>query len=181
MRRLWFSVGCASVLGACQWIPGTDQYAIAKGEEVASELLIDPTSAMFRNSAVFEVQNDKGEKHTAVCGEINGKNRNGAYAGYTRYIAVVELKQGELEPTPLMSKEEAERLGDQCRREANGPFYFETQRDLARMTCEQAKDAAEERLQLAAFELDWQSMCGTKDKPHLPNLNTSTPADKPAG
>lgn len=35
-----------------------------------------------------------------VCGEVNGKNAYGAYAGFVRFIASPSKGLGELEPPP---------------------------------------------------------------------------------
>ncbi len=178
MNRVTCSFGLLILLASCQWVPGTDEHRIAQGEKIASQQLIDPTSALFRNSASFELNSDEGETDNSVCGEINGKNRNGAYVGYSRYIAVIGMEKAVLEPQLFTSDAEHDRLGKQCTRDAKGPFYFESQRDLALMTCERAKEAAQERLNLLRFELEWSSLCGTEDGIHLPGLVTNSSSEE---
>ncbi|MDR5857932.1 hypothetical protein FZZ93_02515 [Halomonas eurihalina] len=53
-----------------------------KAKEAVSERLRDPDSAKFRN---LEVVGPSGS--AAVCGEVNGKNGFGAYAGYEHFIS----------------------------------------------------------------------------------------------
>lgn len=74
-RRL---VGLALVLaaGACHLIPGTDAHDQAKAREAVASTLIDPSSAQFR---------DMRRVDGFVCGEVNGKDRMGAYAGFVRF------------------------------------------------------------------------------------------------
>lgn len=73
---------CAGVLGYYFAWPKYQAYAADQANEkiimaaqakVAAELF-DPSSAQFRNTRV-----KYGEK---VCGEVNGKNRYGAYVGF---------------------------------------------------------------------------------------------------
>lgn len=52
-----------------------------RAEQAAADLLIDPESAKFR-----KVENRGGG---VWCGEINGKNRMGAYSGYNPFMATV--------------------------------------------------------------------------------------------
>ncbi|MDP3400850.1 MAG: hypothetical protein Q8R97_06995, partial [Brevundimonas sp.] len=66
-----------TLLGGCDRIPGTEANRIASGEAVAAAVLIDPSSAQFRNT--FLRPGPKAEDAEAegprwvVCGEINGK------------------------------------------------------------------------------------------------------------
>lgn len=73
---------CAGVLGYYFAWPKYQAYAVEQANEkivmaaqakVAAELF-DPSSAQFRNTRV-----DYGEN---VCGQVNGKNRFGAYVGF---------------------------------------------------------------------------------------------------
>lgn len=72
MRAL--SIAVLLVLTGCS----TEQ---SRAEQAAADLLIDPDSAKFRNVV------DKGDG--IWCGEINGKNRMGAYSGYQPFVATV--------------------------------------------------------------------------------------------
>ena len=78
----------ALLLGACQFVPGSDQQKISAAEKSVAEQLRDPASAQFRNSRI---------KDGWVCGEVNGKNAYGAYAGFQRFVAGADVVS--LEPT----------------------------------------------------------------------------------
>jgi hypothetical protein len=47
--------------------------------------LFDPGSAQFRNIRAADVTLKDGNKERRVCGEINGKNRFGAYVGFQMF------------------------------------------------------------------------------------------------
>lgn len=91
MKRI--VVAATLVLGGCQWIPGTDAHLREKAQRLAAAELIDPSSAQFRR---VEVSRRPGGDR--VCGEINGKNRMGAYAGFTRFVTDLEGGSAWLEP-----------------------------------------------------------------------------------
>src|SRR5687768_8684323 len=64
-------------LAACQFLPGTSAYDQEKAKRAAAAKLLDPASAQFRN-----VRSVNG----AVCGELNGKNKMGAFVGFSRFL-----------------------------------------------------------------------------------------------
>lgn len=76
MRAEVLVIGLA--LCGCSFIPGTSAYKIERAQEEAAKALIDPSSAQFRSVRVSK---------DAVCGEINAKNRMGAYVGFSRFVA----------------------------------------------------------------------------------------------
>jgi hypothetical protein len=51
---------------------------ISRAHEAATQTLVDPESARFRNDYV--------DAAGGVCGEVNAKNRMGGYVGFTPYI-----------------------------------------------------------------------------------------------
>lgn len=53
---------------------------VEKAKEQVSLILIDPSSAQFRNIQTV--------KDTFVCGEVNGKNRFGGYVGFQPFLYV---------------------------------------------------------------------------------------------
>lgn len=91
MKRL-VVVGAVTLAG-CQWIPGTDEHLREQAQQLAAAQLIDPSSAQFRR---VEVSRRPGGDR--VCGEINGKNRMGAYVGFTRFVTDLEGGGAWLEP-----------------------------------------------------------------------------------
>lgn len=68
-------VGIALIAGGAHYLP------IWSAQRAVTERLFDPTAVLFRN-----VQ--KGRD--GVCGEVNGKNRFGAYVGYTRFVVTAD-------------------------------------------------------------------------------------------
>lgn len=82
-------VVCATLMvGACQWVPGSDQNKIEAAQQRVANELRDPASAQFRNSRI---------KDGWVCGEVNGKNGYGAYSGFQRFVVGPDTLT--LEPT----------------------------------------------------------------------------------
>lgn len=79
VRALAFAL-TALALSACDKLPVGP---IADAKATAAASLRDPGSAQFRN--VKSVTNGRG---TAVCGEINGKNAFGGYAGFQDFVVV---------------------------------------------------------------------------------------------
>ena len=73
------AVVVALLVGGCHLLPGTEAADIEQAKAKAARDLRDPESAQFRDVAT----SDDG---TWVCGEINGKNAYGAYAGYQRFV-----------------------------------------------------------------------------------------------
>lgn len=85
----------------------TEEDVIEKAKEVTAKRLIDPSSAIFRDLYVIHIPADEdgsqsgGNKNQFyhgfdpdaasyyVCGEVNGKNRFGGYAGFTGFHAFI--------------------------------------------------------------------------------------------
>lgn len=66
----------AAIIAAIAVGPG--EYRKHKARKITAAILHDPDSAQFRN--LRAIQDD------IVCGEVNGKNLFGAYAGYQKFI-----------------------------------------------------------------------------------------------
>jgi hypothetical protein len=79
----------ALLLGGCDFIPGTDSYQESKARDAVTRNLVDPSSAQFRNVGVH------GD---LVCGEVNGKNRMGAYVGFQRFYVRTSNWDAILDP-----------------------------------------------------------------------------------
>lgn len=160
----------ALIIVGCERIPGTEANRIAKGEQVAASLLIDPSSAQFRKTVLRPGPKAKDEKAEGprwlVCGEINGKNRSGAYVGFGRFVADPDSEQDAyLEPTTLTTREDADRAEAECHRGAKGPIYSEADRDLRLLRCQEAREKLEEVMQANQFNTAWDELCvpGTQD------------------
>jgi hypothetical protein len=82
------SLTASIALYGCDKIPGTTIY---KAHKLIASMMFDPDAVRFKN----EVSNSSVG---SVCGEVNGKNRMGAYVGFTRYIysdpGVAEVSDG---------------------------------------------------------------------------------------
>ena len=74
-------IAAALTLSACQWVPGTKDHLIDQAKKSVAAELRDPASAQFR--AVKAVRQEDGS--IAVCGEVNGRNAFGGYAGYSQF------------------------------------------------------------------------------------------------
>lgn len=97
---IWSGFALLAVACLFGWKYGRDFVASSQGKAAAAELLIDPSSAMFRKVRVVR---DHGG--AVVCGEINGKNRFGAYTGFQRFWA--KDKMGMIQPAPGSSELQA--------------------------------------------------------------------------
>lgn len=77
MKRRWLFVGsmlvtAAAVGGFYVWT----QWPIWRVERVVADAMIDPTSVLFRGVTVVD---------GIACGQVNSKNRMGAYVGFTDF------------------------------------------------------------------------------------------------
>ncbi|OFS72059.1 hypothetical protein HMPREF3173_16115 [Pseudomonas sp. HMSC08G10] len=75
MKRLALVALVGLVLAGC------GKSDIDRAREAVAAQLKDPASAQFRNERVV------GDDRT-VCGEVNGRNSAGGYAGFTSYAAL---------------------------------------------------------------------------------------------
>lgn len=89
--------GIAGLLAACG--PSASSLAakafqsdVAKAKAALSDKLPDPESTEFRNLKRVSQRAQAGSTTTAICGEINAKNRVGGYDGYRRFFYVLALK-----------------------------------------------------------------------------------------
>ena len=67
---------------------------IANAKAHAVEEFFDPDSAKFRN-LVVRVNLVSKAPSRSLCGEVNGKNRNGGYVGYRRFIQTYWIDEGK--------------------------------------------------------------------------------------
>lgn len=79
MKYSWLML----LLGGCSMIPGTDDYKVRQGQKIVLDSLVDPASAVFRDSKI--VNGD------TVCGAVNARNSFGGMSGFS-YFAVKEGK-----------------------------------------------------------------------------------------
>lgn len=161
--RVLVLVGMVAGIGAsgCERIPGTDQHIMAKGKAAAADLLIDPSSAQFRRVELRKVQGAKDDAvvRQVICGEINGKNRGGAYVGFTRFIANPDNGEVLMEPVDVASDREAEIARRRCQAGVKQPLYSEAERELRMMDCERAAEMHSVRASALEFSAVHQTYC----------------------
>ena len=133
----------ASVALAMPFIPGTNSYQSKSGQTAISNMLNDPSSALFRGVRVIDVK-DKGKTSKAVCGEVNGKNGFGAYAGYRRFFYEPNSNFGAIEPSTSYTSDDVDREYKLCNfsRTFNG--------------CPRAKEIENEIAMTEGFKAAWQ-------------------------
>lgn len=92
MRWAWLSL--ALMVGSCSFIPGTDAHTEKAARSILSDTLFDADSAKFRN--LREVEDSKDG--LVICGEVNAKNRMGAYIGFRRFVGVPKDRFSAVDP-----------------------------------------------------------------------------------
>ncbi|AXY31166.1 hypothetical protein [Klebsiella aerogenes] len=90
MKKLLLTLVIPLVLSGCK--PGEEKAISLAKSEVAANLK-DPASAQFRNVKVSKMTDaEDGHVIAVVCGEINGKNGFGAYAGFHPFFVELNMK-----------------------------------------------------------------------------------------
>ncbi|HBR0005046.1 TPA: hypothetical protein ACF3JK_003860 [Klebsiella aerogenes] len=90
MKKLLLTLVIPLVLAGCK--PGEEKAISLAKSEVAANLK-DPASAQFRNVKVSKMTDaEDGHVIAVVCGEINGKNGFGAYAGFHPFFVELNMK-----------------------------------------------------------------------------------------
>lgn len=128
----------AAFTAGCDLLPGSQAAVQRRGEAAAAALLLDPSSAQFRNVRV------SGD---AVCGEINGRNRMGAYVGFTRFHVSSIAWRATLDPG--FDPAELVRARQACL--SLGSY--------ASALCERATEQEVEQAVQAAFDSSWRAGC----------------------
>ena len=141
-----------SALLACDEIPGTEAYkhktSIEAAQVSAAYKLIDPSSAQFRN---VTVTND------FACGEVNGRNRMGAYAGFLRFTATREKEKWTAELDPQFDEERFKQARRDC--QIAGSTHNAA---LAQLSCREAMEMTVEQMPQFAFDQRWDMLCKGK-------------------
>lgn len=90
MKKILFALAIPFILAGCK--PGEEKAISLAQSEVAANLK-DPASAQFRNVKVAKMEDADDDRVIAVvCGEINGKNGFGAYAGFHPFYVELNMK-----------------------------------------------------------------------------------------
>lgn len=163
MKKTLIVTVAALSLAACSNIKGTDAHAIKLAEKGMAYDLIDPSSAQFRDMKVYKAPAKTDAEDVAligkvVCGQINGKNRNGAYTGFSRFVYSVGLEVGTISPDHSVTFDEAKAGYEDCKRGvANARGY--ASHSLALRRCDEAKEALEEFQEQGDFNSLWDEQC----------------------
>lgn len=90
MKKILLALVVPLILAGCK--PGEEKAISLAKYEVAANLK-DPASAQFRNVKVSKMTDaEDGRVVAVVCGEINGKNGFGAYAGFHPFFVELNMK-----------------------------------------------------------------------------------------
>ena len=151
---------CGFVVAGCERIPGTKEHAIRKGSEAAAALLHDPSSAQFRKTSLRNVPAGFYDIPTikrVVCGEINGKNLQGAYAGFTAFLADPDdPNNAELQPHIRTEVADFQKAEAKCLSRVRGS-YSDRYEQLA--ACDLVIDQAMEQTYYAGFVENYVALC----------------------
>lgn len=124
-------------VGACDLIPGTEAHDHAKAREAVSRTLIDPSSALFQN-----VRSGDG----FVCGEVNAKNRMGAYVGFVRFH--VDISNWAAALDPQFNPHDLDLARRLC-----------ALSEFERSACTQGDEEEAKRLLQVSFNAIWSTRC----------------------
>jgi len=160
MKKSLIAVLSGLALTGCNQIQSEEEKAILAGKEVVIRELRDPESAQFRD--VFYAPPVEGLREDGlVCGEFNGKNLNGAYVGFTAFIANPVTGGLSVSPSSNFSSAEAAEIGDLCTTlaaeyEARGG---EVRRFRALDACQKSVGANEQIVKVEEFKYQMSSVC----------------------
>lgn len=157
MKRLAVGIVVAGLaIGAIGYwygaIPGTERFAIRRAKTVIANGLIDPASAQFRN-IVFSVDRRSTIKARWVCGEINGKNRMGAYAGFTPFYVSEDGSQGDMLTQERPADDDVQAAVSRCDEGIKEGRYDE-------YTCSRKRELLEKRNHYDGWVGVYREACG---------------------
>lgn len=105
MKRAVVVLALLGTLTSCHFIPGTQAHDIREAQEAVRYQLNDPDAGQFRNdrelsrAGVGAIRNGKiVAAGPIVCGEVNAKNRMGAYVGFKPYAYELATKKAYIMP-----------------------------------------------------------------------------------
>jgi hypothetical protein len=146
---------CDSLLGAQE-----DQ-----AKRAVAESLIDPSSAQFRNLSV---------QGSDVCGEVNARNKMGAYVGFTRFVVDTSTgtayMQEDFDHSDLLSAE------DLC---SSSNEYMSYSTRLS--GCERAIELRSAQAAQVEFQRRWDKSCGPIKAREVYQPTLAAPPDANAG
>ncbi len=93
-----------------------------------------------------------------MCGEINGKNANGAYAGYNRFVSVLGPNGATaIEPNSQYSDADLKSAQAQCKAGAESKTRDIKKLTAAKTMCEQVLAIMVDRQPTVAFQGIWEN------------------------
>ncbi|ABQ68539.1 hypothetical protein Swit_2180 [Rhizorhabdus wittichii RW1] len=119
------------------WIPGTDRHLIEIRKAQVAASLVDPASAQFRHVAI-SIDKRSTIKNRWVCGEINGKNRMGAYAGFTPFYISEDGASGWISQRDRPDDEQIDDADRRCTEAVRSGYGY-------RYACERKDELVEKR------------------------------------
>lgn len=137
---------CTAALFSCAACDAVLGQSEEKAKRAVTELLIDPVSAQFRNVHTL------GE---SVCGEVNGKNKMGAYVGFVRFVVSTSDYDAQIDPqfdyTDLISAR------DLCTQTRSNEYSSVS---TTTSICDRATELEFDQIQQTAFDRAWSKECG---------------------
>lgn len=140
MTKMQGALALSLMAAGCENIPGTEAHAQKKAEATIAAMLNDPSSAQFRNVM-------SSATSSSTCGEVNGKNGFGAYAGFRRFVLSEKVGAGLIDPAFQGTQAEFDREVRMC--------------DLAGTLddCPRAREWRQNADSQKAFDDLWVAMC----------------------
>lgn len=150
------AIAVALALGACDRIPGTDAYKIKQMERQLAGVMFDPEAVRFRETHLRRAwRNGSAQPVRVLCGEVNGKNRNGGYIGFRRFIVGEGGEDYSQDPQIETTKAEHDAANERCldpeKRSSNSYQLVED--------CNEAISVTDKYYDQMAFEDLWLAVC----------------------
>jgi hypothetical protein len=161
-------LAAAAAAAGCDKIPGTQSFAEEKAKRAVAEQLLDPASALFRN-----VVSEAGK----VCGEVNAKNKMGAYTGFSRFVVDTADFEPQLDPQFDLSDLWSAR--DLCREMMSNEY---SSLSSTTSVCARVDELQQAEGRQRAFDRAWTASCesGATRQVYRPPLADTPAADTPA-
>jgi hypothetical protein len=167
MKRMAGAIAIAVAAIAVAWwlgfVPFTQRELIRKAKVEAATDMLDPESAKFRRVSAGILKDGDLKGQAVVCGEINGKNANGAYAGYSRFVSIPDPRGATaIEPSSQYSDADLKSAQKQCKAGAESKTRDIEKLVAAKTMCEQVLTIMVDRQPVVAFQGVWENAtCGS--------------------
>lgn len=156
--KLRLKIGAAVIAALCAGafltgrIPNTIPYWERQAKVEVAEMMIDPSSPTFLN--VRSIM--QGSTVLGVCGEVNAKNRMGAYSGFTQFYMDLTLKEVNVDPQEPDALAEFNRQARNCA-EMRASEYASP--STVQMACSSADKALAAKVRQEMFDQANQNLC----------------------